>query len=66
MGTSGGTSEGTSQTDPQLGGADDGGTLDGSVAVTHTPEPGSQVAAATIPNACAGTIYRTGVIAPSA
>ncbi|WP_436846943.1 hypothetical protein [Streptomyces atratus] len=66
VGTSGGTSEGTSQTDPQLGGEDGGGTLDGSVAVTHTPEPGSPVAEARIPNACAGTIYRTGVIAPSA
>ncbi|MEW2490015.1 hypothetical protein [Streptomyces sp. NPDC048411] len=66
VGTSGGTSEGTSQAEPQLGGADGGGTLEGSVAVTHTAEPGSPVAAARIPNACAGTIYRTGVIAPSA
>ncbi|MFB9579397.1 hypothetical protein [Streptomyces yanii] len=65
-GTSGGTSDGTSQTEPQLGGADGSGTLEGSVAVTHTPEPGAPVAAARIPNACAGTIYRTGVIAPSA
>ncbi|MGW3656239.1 hypothetical protein ACWD6R_11250 [Streptomyces sp. NPDC005151] len=66
VGTSGGTSEGTPQTAPQFGGEDGGGTLEGSVAVTHTPEPGSSVAAARIPNACAGTIYRTGVIAPSA
>ncbi|MFV5992470.1 hypothetical protein ACNPQM_08455 [Streptomyces sp. NPDC056231] len=66
VGTSGGTTEGASQTEPQLAGGDGGGTLDGSVAVTHTPEPGSQVAEARIPNACAGTIYRTGVIVPSA
>ncbi|MFE7237403.1 hypothetical protein [Streptomyces sp. NPDC057582] len=65
-GTSGGTSDGTSQTAPQLGSEDGGGTLEGSVAVTHTPEPGAPVAEARIPNACAGTIYRTGVIAPSA
>ncbi|MGW5674789.1 hypothetical protein ACWEV4_06835 [Streptomyces sp. NPDC003860] len=35
---------------------------DGSVAVTHTAEPGAPTAEATIPNACAGTIYRTGVL----
>lgn len=66
VGTSGGTGDGTSQAEPQLGGKDGGGTLEGSVAVTHTPEPGAPVAEARIPNACAGTIYRTGVIGPSA
>ncbi|MFF5975265.1 hypothetical protein ACFY7C_27540 [Streptomyces sp. NPDC012769] len=42
--------------------ATDGVPADGSVEVTHTAEPGGPVAAATIPNACAGTIYRTGVL----
>ncbi|MFE5294962.1 hypothetical protein [Streptomyces sp. NPDC056632] len=40
----------------------DGTPADGSVDVTHTADPGGPVAAATIPNACAGTIYRTGVL----
>ncbi|MEU9608018.1 hypothetical protein [Streptomyces sp. NPDC048057] len=35
---------------------------DGSVAVTHTAQPGAPTAETTIPNACAGTIYRTGVL----
>ncbi|MEU3186567.1 hypothetical protein ABZ707_20520 [Streptomyces sp. NPDC006923] len=46
-------------TEPQLV---NGGTADGSVSVSHTAEPGAPVAQATIPNACAGTIYRTGVL----
>ncbi|MER7517219.1 hypothetical protein [Streptomyces sp. NPDC126499] len=45
---------------PQLG--TDGTPADGSVEVTHTADPGAPVAAATIPHACAGTIYRTGVL----
>nr|WTB32703.1 hypothetical protein OG781_27385 [Streptomyces sp. NBC_00830] len=65
-GTSDGPSDGTSQTDVQLGSEDGGTTLDGSVAVTHTAEPGAPVAEAKIPNACAGTIYRTGVLPPTA
>ncbi|WP_141662854.1 hypothetical protein [Streptomyces sp. Wb2n-11] len=48
--------------EPQLG-TEDGGTADGSVSVSHTPEAGASSAAATVPNACAGTIYRTGVLA---
>ncbi|MFJ2672779.1 hypothetical protein [Streptomyces sp. NPDC087525] len=40
----------------------DGGTLDGSVAVTHTAEPGAPSGQTSISNACAGTIYRTGVL----
>lgn len=40
----------------------DGGSSDGSVAVVHEAEPGVPTAEATIPNACAGTIYRTGVL----
>ncbi|WP_406406685.1 hypothetical protein [Streptomyces sp. NBC_01643] len=66
-GTSDGTGDGsTSQTEVQLGSEDGGTMLDGSVAVTHTPEPGAPVAQTEIPNACAGTIYRTGVLAPTA
>ncbi|MEU8525169.1 hypothetical protein AB0C77_06140 [Streptomyces sp. NPDC048629] len=66
--TDGGTgstgSTGTDGTDgalPQLV-AEDGGLADGSVTVTHTPEAGAPGAQATVPNACAGTIYRTGVL----
>ncbi|MEU8886976.1 hypothetical protein [Streptomyces sp. NPDC048442] len=43
-------------------GTGDGEPADGKVAVTHTAEPGAPSAEATIPNACAGTIYRTGVL----
>ncbi|WP_405753336.1 hypothetical protein OG232_20645 [Streptomyces sp. NBC_01411] len=45
---------------PQLGSGE--GTSDGSVAVVHEAEPGVPAAEATIPNACAGTIYRTGLL----
>ncbi|WP_097868180.1 hypothetical protein [Streptomyces sp. rh34] len=44
---------------------DGGGTAEGSVAVTHTPEAGAPTAETKIPNACSGTIYRTGVLATS-
>ncbi|MFB7590418.1 hypothetical protein [Streptomyces sp. NPDC056169] len=47
---------------PQLLRAD-GRPADGSVSVSHTAEPGGPVAVATVPNACAGTIYRTGILA---
>ncbi|MFG3304446.1 hypothetical protein [Streptomyces wuyuanensis] len=63
-GTSG-TTDGTgtaSNTEPQL---DDGTMADGSISVVHTPESGGPTAEATIPGACAGTIYRTGVLNPS-
>ncbi|MEU6403798.1 hypothetical protein [Streptomyces sp. NPDC046985] len=45
----------------------EGGTADGSVVVSHTAEagPGSPTASATVPDACAGTVYRTGVLAVS-
>lgn len=39
------------------------GTEDGKVAVSLTAEPGSPSAGATVPNACAGTVYKTGVLA---
>lgn len=41
------------------------GTADGSVVVTYAAGGGSPSARATVPNACAGTIYRTGVLASS-
>jgi hypothetical protein len=71
-GTSGGSGGGTgpdagtptgsdsTDTSPQL--LRDGGTQEGSVSVSHVPEPGAPTTGTTIPNACAGTIYRTGVI----
>ncbi|WP_434593048.1 hypothetical protein [Streptomyces sp. A5-4] len=67
----GGTGTGTGSGDSGQSGAEtqlgegDGTTEDGSIAVTHTPESGAPGAAANIPNACAGTIYRTGVLEAS-
>ncbi|MFC8202698.1 hypothetical protein [[Kitasatospora] papulosa] len=52
---------GTTDVAAQFGSADEG-PADGSVAVTHTPELGAPTAETTIANACAGTIYRTGVL----
>ncbi|WP_031083959.1 hypothetical protein [Streptomyces sp. NRRL WC-3549] len=60
-GGSAGAAAGSSDTAAQLGGADDA-PADGSVAVTHTPETGAPTAETTISHACAGTIYRTGVL----
>lgn len=60
-----GSADGTSETETQFGSEDGGGTQDGSVAVMHTPEPGAPVAETKIANACSGTIYRTGVLAPA-
>ncbi|WTG05020.1 hypothetical protein OHA19_21890 [Streptomyces sp. NBC_00012] len=60
-----GSADGTSGVDTQFGSEDGGGTQDGSVAVMHTPEPGAPVAETKIANACSGTIYRTGVLAPA-
>ncbi|MFI2783709.1 hypothetical protein [Streptomyces sp. ALB3] len=59
-----GTDAGTTDTAVQFGSTDDG-PADGSIAVTHTPEAGAPTAETTIANACAGTIYRTGVLDPS-
>ncbi|MFD9487556.1 hypothetical protein ACFWBX_27025 [Streptomyces sp. NPDC059991] len=66
-----GTGTGTAPTgtEPQMGAVDPatpGTRTDGKVAVTHVAEPGAPTAEATIPNACAGTIYRTGVLAAPA
>ncbi|GGY30835.1 hypothetical protein ACFY8X_19110 [Streptomyces tanashiensis] len=44
---------------------EDGAPADGSVVVSHTAEPGGPTASAVVPNACAGIIYRTGVLATS-
>ncbi|MDF6020211.1 hypothetical protein [Streptomyces sp. JH34] len=52
---------GTTDVTTQFGSADEG-PADGSIAVTHTPEAGAPTAETTIANACAGTIYRTGVL----
>ncbi|MFB9388032.1 hypothetical protein ACFPM3_12805 [Streptomyces coeruleoprunus] len=57
--TEGGTDTGTA-TEPQL--ATEEGVQEGSVTVTHTTQPGAPSAEATIPNACAGTIYTTGLL----
>ncbi|MDT9682495.1 hypothetical protein RND61_10495 [Streptomyces sp. TRM76323] len=63
--TATGTAEGVADTgtaavEPQL--KREEGVADGSVTVTHTPGAGGPQAAATIPHACAGTIYRTGLL----
>jgi hypothetical protein len=60
-GDSGGTtSEGTTGVTPQLMRED---VADGSVVVSYSAEGGAPTASATVPNACAGTIYRTGALA---
>ncbi len=41
------------------------GTVDGSIVVTHTPQAGSPAVSATVSNACAGTVYWTGVLSAS-
>ncbi|MFJ9112130.1 hypothetical protein [Streptomyces sp. NPDC102283] len=51
--------------DAQALNEDGGGAAEGSIAVTHTPETGAPTAETKIPNACSGTIYRTGVLATS-
>ncbi|MEU9409549.1 hypothetical protein AB0E08_28180 [Streptomyces sp. NPDC048281] len=56
--TTSGTSDGTTT---QLL-TEDGGTADGSVAVSYTPQAGSPTGSATVTNACAGTVYWTGVL----
>ncbi|WP_442805856.1 hypothetical protein [Streptomyces sp. NBC_01341] len=63
-GDSTGTTAGTVDDAAQFGSADEG-PADGSIAVTHTPEAGAPTAETTISNACAGTIYRTGVLGTS-
>ncbi|MFE9442882.1 hypothetical protein ACFYO2_28710 [Streptomyces sp. NPDC006602] len=63
--TDGGTStSGDAGTSTQLV-TEDGGTADGSVIVTNTAEGGAPSVSATVSNACAGTVYWTGVLAAS-
>lgn len=65
-GVGGSTGEGTTPTDTEAQFAgEDGGIADGSIAVTHTPGAGGPTAETKIENACAGTIYRTGVLTAS-
>lgn len=66
-GTGGSMGEGSGQSgaDTQSLHRDGGGTADGSVTVTHTPEAGAPTAETKINNACSGTIYRTGILATS-
>ncbi|MFG3394835.1 hypothetical protein [Streptomyces parvus] len=64
-GTEGEGPENQSGVDTQSLYEDGGTTAEGSVAVTHTPESGAPTAQTEIPNACSGTIYRTGVLATS-
>lgn len=59
-GASGGTDSGNQA---QLG-STEGPSGDGTISVTHTAEPGAPSAATTLAG-CAGTIYRTGVLAAS-
>ncbi|MBO1333704.1 hypothetical protein J3486_20935 [Streptomyces sp. VRA16 Mangrove soil] len=59
--TTGDTTD-ASQLSTQLG---SDGSDTGSVVVSHTAEPGAPSAAATIPDACAGTVYTTGLLPAS-
>jgi hypothetical protein len=62
--SSGGTAtDGSSGTSPQM--VMEEGVADGSVAVSHTPETGAATSTTTISNACAGTLYRTGLLPQS-
>ncbi|MEU6765306.1 hypothetical protein ABZ916_22590 [Streptomyces sp. NPDC046853] len=64
--TEGGGSDGGTpdNTEPQMV-REDGGVLEGGVTVSLTASTGSPAAGATIPNACAGTVYRTGMLSAS-
>ncbi|MEU0586281.1 hypothetical protein [Streptomyces sp. NPDC006132] len=60
--TTGGTSTGgDTGAAPQL--ATEDGTTDGSVVVTYSPASGSAGSTVTVSNACAGTVYWTGLLA---
>ncbi|MFE9402272.1 hypothetical protein ACFYNY_10895 [Streptomyces sp. NPDC006530] len=60
--TTGGGTGGTQTSQLAPNGGTPTATADGTVAVTHVAEPGAPSAEAKIPNACAGTIYKTGVL----
>ncbi|WP_406095347.1 hypothetical protein [Streptomyces sp. NBC_01013] len=57
-----GAGDGEAGTQTQFGSEEGDGVAQGTVSVQHTPEPGAPVAETKIDNACAGTIYRTGVL----
>jgi hypothetical protein len=59
--TTGGTSTDNGGTSAQLLRAD--GVVDGSVTISHTDQTGTATASTTVSNACAGTVYRTGMLA---
>ncbi|MEV6571920.1 hypothetical protein [Streptomyces sp. NPDC051577] len=59
-GTQGAGADGAAASDPANGGA---GADPAGVAVSHTPEAGAPITQTTIPDACGGTLYRTGAIA---
>ncbi|MFE6196947.1 hypothetical protein [Streptomyces sp. NPDC057838] len=58
--TAGTSTGGDTGTAPQL--AREDGTVDGSVAVVYTPGTGSGGSQVVVPNACAGTVYWTGML----
>ncbi|MFD0316397.1 hypothetical protein [Streptomyces flavalbus] len=59
-GTQGSSTGGDTGTATQLLGAE--GTADGSVTVSYTSVAGAPAVSATVSNACAGTVFRTGVL----
>lgn len=59
--TTGGTSTDSGGTSTQL--VTEGGAADGSVTISHTDQTGTATASTTVYNACAGTVYRTGMLA---
>ncbi|MGP4086824.1 hypothetical protein [Streptomyces sp. KR55] len=61
--TDGSSTGGDTGTSTQL--VTEDGTADGSVVVSYTAEAGAPTVSATVANACAGTVYRTGVLSAS-
>ncbi|MDG9726278.1 hypothetical protein [Streptomyces sp. DH41] len=61
--TTGGTTPGGTDTGTTTQLVTEDGPAEGSVSVTYSPEGGSGSATATVSNACAGTVYWTGVLA---
>ncbi|MFD8818911.1 hypothetical protein ACFV23_47370 [Streptomyces sp. NPDC059627] len=59
--SAGTTTSGSDGTTTQLL-TEDGVPADGSIAVSYTPQAGSPTGSATVTNACAGTVYWTGVL----
>ncbi|MGW1762839.1 hypothetical protein ACWCQL_01900 [Streptomyces sp. NPDC002073] len=62
-GTGDADGDGVDDTDPLGEGSDPSGETGGAgVEVTHIADPGAPIARTVIPDACAGTLYRTGVL----